>query len=101
MAVSPLQRVIHVECPACHWTKAVLAYENPRTRCFFCPHCQHVWDTTETAHEERARLTQRHTELREEHEMLKKKPFDQAEHTEHKARLRKHLDDLRSRRRSD
>ena len=30
----------------------------------------------------------------------KENPFDQAEHTEHKARLRKHLDDVGSRRRS-
>ena len=100
MASSQLQRVICVECPACHWAKAVLAYENPQKRCFFCPHCQFLWDTTETAHEERARLAARTTELRKEHEILKKKPFDKAEHAEHKARLRKHLEDLRSRRRS-
>ncbi len=64
MAVARLQGVIHVECPACHWTKAVLAYENSRTRCFLCPHCQHVWDTIEPAHEQRALLKP------------KKKPFD-------------------------
>jgi hypothetical protein len=27
MAVARLQRVIHVECPTCHWTRAVLAYK--------------------------------------------------------------------------
>ena|SRR6266851_5700965 len=94
-----LQRVIHVECPACHWTKAVLAYKNSRTRCFLCPHCQHVWDTTETAHQEHVRLQQRTKELHEEHELLKKKRFNQAEHTEHKARLREHLEDLQAQRR--
>ena len=99
MAVARLQRVIHVECPACHWAKAVLAYENGQKRCFFCPPCQHVWDTTETAPEERARLTLRTTELRKEHEILKKKPFDRVLHAEYKARLRQHLDDLRDRRR--
>jgi hypothetical protein len=64
-----LQRVIHVECPACHWTKAVLAYKQSRTRCFFCPHCQHVWDTTETAREVRSRLNHRPTQLRQEPEV--------------------------------
>ena len=99
MAVARFQRVIHVECPACHWPKAVLAYENSRTRCFLCPHCQFLWDTTETAHEESARLTRRTTDLHKEHGTLKNRPFDQAEHAEHKTRLQKHLRDLESRRR--
>ena len=64
-----LQRVIRVECPACHWTKAVLAYKESRTRCFFCPHCQHVWDTTETAREVRCPLNHRPTQLRQEPEV--------------------------------
>jgi endogenous inhibitor of DNA gyrase (YacG/DUF329 family) len=71
MAVARRQRVIHAECPTCHWIKAVLAHEDPRKRCFLCPHCQHVWDTTETARDEHARLQHRTKELREEHEMLK------------------------------
>jgi hypothetical protein len=97
--MSPRQRIIYVECPACRWPKAVLAYEKPRKRCFLCPRCQHLWDTAETADEEYARLKHRQRALREEHEVLRMKPFDQAEHTEHKDRLRKHLEDLRSRRR--
>jgi hypothetical protein len=68
MAVARLQRVIHVECPACHWTKAVLAYKQSRTRCCFCPHCQHVSDTTEIAREVRSRLNHRPTESRQEPE---------------------------------
>lgn len=78
----------------------MLAYENPQNRCFLCPRCQHLWDTMETAREEHERLKRRTAELREEHDILRKKPFDQAEHTEHKARLRQHVDDLRNRRRS-
>jgi hypothetical protein len=50
--VSQVRHVIHVDCPACRWTKAVLAYENLLKRCFLCPHCQHMWDTAETAHAE-------------------------------------------------
>ena len=69
MAVSQLRRVIHAECPACHWTKAVLAYEHSGKRCFFCPHCQHVWDTTETARQVGSRLNHRTTELSREHEV--------------------------------
>ncbi len=66
MAVARLvQRVIHVECPACHWTKAVLAYKQLRTRRFFCPRCQHVWDTTETAREVRSSLNHRRAQLRQ------------------------------------
>src|SRR5437879_10843788 len=101
MSVSRRRQIIFVECPRCHWAKAVLAYEKkPGERCFLCPHCQHVWDVTETRQEEHARLLVRTRELREEHEILKTKTFNQAEHTDHKARLRKHLDDLRRRRRS-
>lgn len=100
MAVARLQHIIHVECPACRWSKAVLAYETPPKRCFLCPHCQHVWDTTGTAVEEHGRLLQRTAELRKEHDILKKKPFDKTEHAEHKVRLRKHLDNLRDRRRT-
>ena len=67
MAVSQLRRVISVECPACHRTKAVLADKNSSKRSFSCPHCQHVWDTTEIAHEERVRINHGTTELRQEH----------------------------------
>jgi ssDNA-binding Zn-finger/Zn-ribbon topoisomerase 1 len=98
MATSRVRRVLYADCPSCRWTKAVLVYENRRTWCFLCPHCQHVWDTTETAHQEHARLQQRTTELREEHELLKKKRFNHAEHAEHNARLRKHLEDLQAQR---
>jgi hypothetical protein len=38
------QAAVHVTCPACHWTKAVLAYKTKAARCFLCPNCQHVWD---------------------------------------------------------
>jgi len=69
MAVARLRQVIHVECAACHWTKAVLAYKQWRTRCFFCPHCQHVWDTTETARKVRSRLNHSPTEFRQEPEV--------------------------------
>src|SRR4030081_3029719 len=48
MAVSHHRPVTHIKCPTCHWAKAVLAYENSGKRCFLCPHCQHVWDVTET-----------------------------------------------------
>ena len=90
MADARSQRVIHVECPACHWTKAVLAYENAQKRCFLCPHCQHVWDTTETASAERARLARRTTELGDRHDILEDGRFDQPER---KGRRRKHLAD--------
>jgi hypothetical protein len=53
--VARCRHCIHAACPACHWLKAVLAYETARKRCFLCPHCQHVWDTTETPHERGAR----------------------------------------------
>jgi hypothetical protein len=62
------------------------------------PRTSHVWDTTETAHQEHVRLQQRTTELREEHELLKKKRFNHAERAEHNARLRKHLEDLQAQR---
>jgi hypothetical protein len=99
VAVSRIRHITHVQCPACRWPKAVLAYETPPKRCFLCPHCQNVWDTTGTGFEEHARLLQRTAELRKAHEIPKKKPFDQIEHAEQKVRLRKHLDDLRDRRR--
>jgi len=67
MAVAQLRRVTYVECPACHWTKAVLAYENPRQRCVFCPCCELLWDTTNTAREVRADLNHP-TELRKQPE---------------------------------
>jgi hypothetical protein len=69
MAVARLTGVLHVECPAYHWTKAVLAYKQSRTRCFFCPHCQHVWDTTDTARKVRSRLNRRPMEVSQEPEM--------------------------------
>jgi hypothetical protein len=84
----------------CHWTKAVLAYETPLKRCFLCPHCSHVWDTTETAHEEHALLTRRSTELQEAHALPQKKPFDKVEHAAYKGRLRQYRGHLRDRRRS-
>ena len=65
MDLTRLPRVIHAECPACHWTKAVLAYTQLRTRCFFCPHCQHVWDTSQPAPGERASLNRSTLELRQ------------------------------------
>jgi hypothetical protein len=88
MAFPGSSPVVFVDCPACHWTKAVLAYENSRKRVFLCPHCQFLWDTTETTHKERASLAGRTTELRDEHEVLKKNPFAPAKH-EHLVRLRK------------
>ena len=101
MAVARRQRVIHAECPTCHWThKAVLAYEDSRKRCFLCSHCRHVWDTTETAHEEHALLTRRSTELQEAHALPQKKPFDKVEHAAYKGRLRQYRGHLRDRRRS-
>jgi transposase-like protein len=99
MAFSPVRGVTYVDCPRCHWTKAVLAYENARKRCFVCPHCQHLWNTTETTHQEHVRLQQRTIELQNEHDLLNKKPFDQAERIAYHARLRKHREDLESRRR--
>jgi len=48
VAVPPRKPALHVECPACHWTKATLAYENTWRQCFFCPHCQHLWDISRT-----------------------------------------------------
>jgi hypothetical protein len=69
VAVSQLRRVTYIECPACHRTKAVLADTNSPKRCFSCPHCQHLWDTAETAHEERSRVNHRTTELRKEPEV--------------------------------
>src|SRR5260370_30461752 len=71
MPVFQLRQVIYVECPACHWTKAVLADEHSLKRCFFCPHCRHVWITTETVREERARPKHRPeaTELSKRHEV--------------------------------
>jgi hypothetical protein len=48
MATTKSQPAIHVTCPACHWTEAVLAYETNLARCCLCPHCQHVWDTPKT-----------------------------------------------------
>src|SRR5260221_5722487 len=69
MTVSRLRRVTYVECPGCHWTKAVLAYENLQQRCVCCPRCQLIWDTTDTAREEHGRLTSRSTEFRKEPEV--------------------------------
>jgi len=37
------QPAIHVMCPTCHWTPAVLAAETKSARRCLCPHCQHVW----------------------------------------------------------
>jgi hypothetical protein len=100
VAVSQLRHIIHVQCPACRWPKAVLAYENPLKRCFFCPHCQNVWDTMGTAVEQRARVRRPTGEHRKEHKvLLKKKPFDKTEHAEYRVRRRKPSDDLRDRRR--
>jgi hypothetical protein len=30
------------------WTRATLADENTWRQCFFCPHCQHLWDISRT-----------------------------------------------------
>lgn len=35
-----------VECPACHSPNAMLWYEQPLTRCYFCRECQHHWDVS-------------------------------------------------------
>jgi len=40
----PDQPVIHVDCPNCHWVKALFAYSNASRHIFFCPRCQHFWD---------------------------------------------------------
>jgi hypothetical protein len=93
MPFSKIRQVIHVDCPVCHWTRAVLAYENARKRCFLCPHCQHLWDTTQTAHGKHGRLNHRSPELRDEHATLKKEPFDQAVDAE-----RRRFDGFRGRR---
>ncbi len=69
MAVAQPRRVTNVECPACHRTQAVLADTNSPKRCFSCPHCQHLWDTTDISHEERARLSHGTTKIRREHEV--------------------------------
>jgi hypothetical protein len=35
-----------VECPACHFAKAVLAFTyRTSIQYFFCSRCQHVWNT--------------------------------------------------------
>ena len=69
MAISQLRRVTYVECPGCHWTRAVLAYESSQQRCVFCPRCQLMWDTTDIAREEHGRLTPRTTEPRKKPEV--------------------------------
>lgn len=38
------QPAIHVTCPECHWTSAVLAYETKSAQYCPCPHCQHLWN---------------------------------------------------------
>jgi hypothetical protein len=43
--------VTFVHCPACDSTKALLAASNKVSRLyFFCPDCQHVWDTPSKPH---------------------------------------------------
>jgi mono/diheme cytochrome c family protein len=69
MEVSQLRRVRSVDCPACHGSEAFLADKNSPTRRFSCPHCHHLWDTTETGHEERARLNRPTTEFRKKHDV--------------------------------
>lgn len=101
MTVSHHREVTYVECPTCHWGKAVLAYEDSRKRCFLCPHCSHVWDTKETVYKERTRLKRRTAELCQEYEVLKTKPFNQTEYADYKARLQTHLNDLQGRRRDE
>jgi transposase-like protein len=76
--MSSPQLVVCVDCPACRWPKAVLAYENSRKQVFLCPHCQFLWDTTERDYEERASLARRRTKLRETHGHLEKKHFAHA-----------------------
>ena len=98
MAFPASSSALFVDCPACRWIKAVLAYENSRKRVFLCPRCHFLWDTTQTAREERASLSRRTTELLEEHEILNKEPFDQAERVDHETRLRKRRRDLEHRR---
>jgi hypothetical protein len=50
------QPAIHVTCPVCHWTEAVLAYETRLARCCLCPHCQHVWDAPKIPRKPRSPL---------------------------------------------
>jgi hypothetical protein len=76
--MSSAQPVVCVDCPACRWPKAVLAYENSRKQVYLCPHCQFLWDTRETDYEERASLARRQTQLRETHKPLERKHFDHA-----------------------
>jgi hypothetical protein len=37
--------VTFVHCPACDYARAVFAYEEASRWYFFCPRCQHAWDT--------------------------------------------------------
>jgi hypothetical protein len=37
--------VTFVRCPSCDSARAVLAYNKVSRLYFFCPRCQHVWDT--------------------------------------------------------
>jgi phage FluMu protein Com len=39
-----------VRCPACGLPKAVLAFNKVSRLYFFCPRCQHVWDTPSKPH---------------------------------------------------
>jgi hypothetical protein len=52
--------------------------------------------SAETKRQEHSRLQKRTDELRQEHAdlALDRKPFDQDEHDEHKAHLKKHKEDL-------
>src|SRR5712691_3555635 len=100
MAIPRQPRVLDVECPACRATTTVLAHENPPKRWFFCPHCQWLWDTTERAHDERARLTRRPMKMQQEHEILTRKSGDNVERAEPPARHGMPLVDGRSRRRT-
>ena len=42
--------VTFVRCPACGLARAVLAFNRVSRLYFFCPRCQHVWDTPAKPH---------------------------------------------------
>jgi hypothetical protein len=42
--------VTFVPCPACDFAQAVVAYNRASSLYFFCPRCQHVWDTPSRPH---------------------------------------------------
>ena len=43
IGVAVPQPVAHVDCPACRSAGAMLAFENPWRRVFFCLDCRHLW----------------------------------------------------------